>query len=70
MLDKINNMMNYKAIILMIFLFVLTACEPVVMEYENREEEKEESKSGWKIVIDEWDYDVDSTLWDVYPTTR
>ena len=62
--------MNFKALLILIVFFIITGCEPVgVMEYEPEEIEKEEQKSGGSTIKD-WEYDYDTTVYDLKPSSK
>ena len=63
--------MNFKALLILIVFFIITGCEPVgVMEYEPEEIEKEEEQKSGGSTIKDWEYDYDTTVYDLKPSSK
>ena len=63
--------MNFKALLILIVFFIITGCEPVgVMEYEPEEIEKEEEQKSGGSTIQEVEYDRDTTVHILKPSSK
>ena len=64
--------MNFKALLILIVFFIVTACEPVdffVYEQEQKEID-EEQKSGGGVTIEEMECDCDTTVHILKPSSK
>ena len=64
--------MNFRAILILIVFFIVTGCEPVdFFEYQQEEiETEEEQKTGGGSTIKDWEYDYDTTVYDLKPSSK
>ena len=64
--------MNFRALLILIVFFIVTACEPIdFFEYEQEQKEiEEEQKSGGGITIEEMECDCDTTVHILKPSSK